>query len=108
MELKSLLEREAFAIELARKAGTVILEASGQMKKVNIKESFADLVTETDKGVEKMLFDALKKRFPNDRFIGEESANKEQWTLEPTWIIDPIDGTTNFVHTFPFRYSFLI
>ena len=49
-----------------------------------------------------MLFDELKKKFPNDRFIGEESANKEQWTNEPTWIIDPIDGTTNFVHTFPF------
>lgn len=102
MELQSLLERKDFAVELAFKAGKVILEASGQMKKVNVKESFADLVTETDKGVEKMLFDELKKRYPNDRFIGEESANKEPWTVEPTWIIDPIDGTTNFVHTFPF------
>lgn len=46
MELQSLLERKDFAVELAFKAGKVILEASGKMKKVNVKESFADLVTE--------------------------------------------------------------
>jgi len=102
MELQGLLDRQAFAVDLARKAGKIILEASGKMKQVDQKESFADLVTEYDKGVEQMLFEELRKKYPNDRLIGEESASKAEWTREPTWIIDPIDGTTNFVHTFPF------
>ena len=102
MELQELLNRQTYAVELARKAGEIIIEGSGKMKTIDQKESFADLVTEYDKAVEKMLFEELKKRFPKDRFIGEESASKEEWTDEPTWIIDPIDGTTNFVHTFPF------
>ena len=102
MDPQSLLERKEFAIELARQAGKTILESSKSLKKIELKDSFADLVTETDKGIEKFLFEELKRKFPNDRFIGEESMNKEEWTNEPTWIIDPIDGTTNFVHTFPY------
>lgn len=102
MEPQEVQIRQTLAVQLARKAGAIILEASGKMKTVDQKESFADLVTEYDKAVESMLFEQLKKQFPTDRFIGEESASKAEWTNEPTWIIDPIDGTTNFVHTFPF------
>lgn len=68
------------------------------------KTSNTDLVTETDQAVEKLLIEGLSKAFPSHKFIGEESAaagQKYTLTDAPTWIIDPIDGTTNFVHRIP-------
>ncbi|KAI7729910.1 hypothetical protein M8C21_010855 [Ambrosia artemisiifolia] len=64
-----------------------------------------DLVTETDKACEDLIFDHLKQHFPGHKFIGEETTaahGVSQLTDEPTWIVDPLDGTTNFVHGFPF------
>lgn len=63
------------------------------------------MVTETDKACEELIFNHLKQHFPEHKFIGEETdaANgTTELTDEPTWIIDPLDGTTNFVHGFPF------
>ena len=63
-----------------------------------------DLVTETDQNVEKMLISGLREKYPQTRFIGEESVaagDKCTLTDEQTWIIDPIDGTTNFVSSNP-------
>lgn len=64
-----------------------------------------DLVTETDKACEELIFDHLKKNFPTHKFIGEETSaalGTSELTDDPTWIVDPLDGTTNFVHGFPF------
>lgn len=96
-----------FAIDLARQAGNIIKEASGNSKSIESKQSFADLVTETDKGVEEFLFKCLKQEYPSHKFIGEENVasgghKSIDVTNEPTWIIDPVDGTMNFVHTFPY------
>uniref|UniRef100_A0A673AQQ6 Inositol-phosphate phosphatase n=1 Tax=Sphaeramia orbicularis TaxID=375764 RepID=A0A673AQQ6_9TELE len=74
-------------------------------KYVKLKSSAADLVTETDQRVEKFLIMTIRRRFPQHRFIGEESIGAGEHlelTDSPTWIIDPIDGTVNFVHRFPF------
>lgn len=101
MKLNELLERQNVAIYLAKRAGAIIKKGSANVK-IDEKCSFADLVTESDKAVEKLVFEELLKKFPNDKFIGEESASNAEWTNEPTWVIDPIDGTTNFVHNFPF------
>eukprot|EP01018_Ginkgo_biloba_P006233 Gb_36926 [translate_table: standard] len=60
-----------------------------------------DLVTETDKACEKLIFQHLKQTYPNHQFIGEETSavyGTADLTDAPTWIIDPLDGTTNFVH----------
>ncbi|KIH46259.1 inositol monophosphatase family protein [Ancylostoma duodenale] len=68
---------------------------------VKTKASDTDLVTETDQAVEKLLIEGLSAAFPDHKFIGEESTASGasiEWTDAPTWIIDPIDGTTNFVH----------
>jgi len=68
------------------------------------KISFADFATETDLLVEKTLIDSIRQKFPKHDFIGEESTNdakKVVFTDNPVWIIDPIDGTTNFVHKLP-------
>ncbi|XP_067887779.1 inositol monophosphatase 1 [Heterodontus francisci] len=93
------------AVAVARKAGAVICDALRKEQTVQIKSSPADLVTETDQNVEKMIICTLKEKFPSHSFIGEESVADgaaSVLTDNPTWIIDPIDGTTNFVHRFPF------
>ncbi|CAB5361468.1 unnamed protein product [Rhizophagus irregularis] len=68
-------------------------------------ENPSDLVTETDKIVEELIKSKLNSKFPDHKFVGEETAaagNHHGLTDEPTWIVDPIDGTTNFIHGFPF------
>ncbi|XP_028290720.1 inositol monophosphatase 1-like [Gouania willdenowi] len=98
-------EAYEFAVEVARKAGAEIRKAGDSEIKVNTKSSSVDLVTQTDQRVEKIIFSALKGKFGEGchRFIGEESTvDSCVLTDKPTWIIDPVDGTTNFVHGFPF------
>ncbi|KFK37688.1 hypothetical protein AALP_AA3G015700 [Arabis alpina] len=94
----------AAAIEAAQKAGQVIRKGFYETKHVEHKGQ-VDLVTETDKGCEELVFNHLKQLFPNHKFIGEETTAANgvtELTDEPTWIVDPLDGTTNFVHGFPF------
>ncbi|XP_072013954.1 inositol monophosphatase 1-like [Amphiura filiformis] len=92
-------------VEVARTAGKEINGAFLEEKRIECKSSAVDLVTETDKHVEDLIISTLKKKYPTHSFIGEEStaAGKHcEWTDNPTWIIDPVDGTTNFVHSFPY------
>ncbi|KHJ98749.1 inositol monophosphatase family protein [Oesophagostomum dentatum] len=93
------------ALELVKSAGRLVRDAFDQpVCVVKTKATATDLVTETDQAVEKMLIEGLKHAFPDHKFIGEESTAggaKIEWTNAPTWIIDPIDGTTNFVHRIP-------
>nr|XP_012427356.4 inositol monophosphatase 2 [Taeniopygia guttata] len=92
------------AVQLARRAGQIIRKALTEEKQVSTKTSAADLVTETDHFVENLIISVLKEKFPSHRFIAEESTaagSKCVLTDSPTWIIDPVDGTCNFVHRFP-------
>jgi len=107
----SLEEVYEFAKALGQIAGAEIKAASerrwrlGSSSSDQIKKNIVDLVTETDVKVEKMVYDAIKAAYPTHAFIGEESAAAGasiELTDAPTWIVDPIDGTTNFVHGFPF------
>jgi len=93
------------ALKLAKQAGTMIKDAFKKKKNIMLKSSPLDLVTETDQAVENFLFSELRLVFPDHSFIGEESVaagDKVELTDAPTWIIDPVDGTMNFVHSFPF------
>lgn len=77
---------------------------NSQRKTVQTKTHATDFVTETDQQVEKLLMDGIRSKFPDHQFIGEEESSEGKkivLTDEPTWIIDPIDGTMNFVHSFP-------
>lgn len=92
------------AVEIAKQTGEVVREAFFKDKSLQTKSTFADLVTETDQAVEKQIINSFKEKYPTHKFIGEESVadgHKIEWTDDPTWIIDPIDGTTNFVHKIP-------
>ncbi|XP_030016303.1 inositol monophosphatase 1-like isoform X1 [Sphaeramia orbicularis] len=94
-----------FGISVAKQAAEMIMSSLHHPKDVKLKSSAADLVTETDQRVEKFLIMTIRRRFPQHRFIGEESIGAGEHlelTDSPTWIIDPIDGTVNFVHRFPF------
>ncbi|GFQ00021.1 inositol monophosphatase 1 [Phtheirospermum japonicum] len=94
----------AVAVDAAKKAGEIIRSGFYETKRVEHKGQ-VDLVTETDKACEELIFNFLKQHFPDHKFIGEETTaacGVTELTEEPTWIVDPLDGTTNFVHGFPF------
>ncbi|KAJ4921041.1 hypothetical protein JOQ06_005163, partial [Pogonophryne albipinna] len=83
----------------------VVCAALQVERSVMTKSCSVDLVTQTDQQVEQLIIQSVRDKFPTHRFIGEESVAAGEpcvLTDEPTWIIDPIDGTTNFVHAFPF------
>jgi len=89
---------------IANKAGPWIKEAFHAPKELQFKGE-VDLVTETDQKVEAMVMATIKEKYPAHAFVGEETVSsgkgKEELTDEPTWIVDPIDGTTNFVSRVP-------
>ncbi|XP_041817145.1 inositol monophosphatase 1-like [Chelmon rostratus] len=92
-------------VEVTKTAGKMIREALQKDIAVMQKSSPVDLVTETDQKVEQLIISSIKEKYPTHSFIGEESVAAgapSVLTDNPTWIIDPIDGTTNFVHRFPF------
>ncbi|XP_022830590.1 inositol monophosphatase 1-like [Spodoptera litura] len=92
------------ALSLVKSAGNLISEHVNGCKVFEKKSCDIDLVTEIDKKVEETLIGGLSKKFPTHKFIGEESVSggaKCELTDAPTWIIDPVDGTLNFIHGFP-------
>lgn len=76
-----------------------------QTQTVANKSGLADLVTETDQEAERVIMQILRDAFPSFSFIGEEQCSElgriPDLGPEPTWLIDPLDGTTNFVHKYP-------
>lgn len=82
----------------------MVASRNSQRKTFEIKSHPTDFVTETDQQVEQLLMNGIRAKFPMVKFIGEEETSagkKVELTDEPTAIIDPIDGTMNFVHSFP-------
>lgn len=105
----------SLALEIAAEAGKMITSASSKRwthsaapeagQEPGTKKNSVDLVTETDQAVERLVIERITAAFPEHKFIGEESyagGDRPELTDAPTWIVDPIDGTTNFVHGLPF------
>ncbi|CAK7564619.1 MAG: hypothetical protein SEPTF4163_002514 [Sporothrix epigloea] len=91
-----------FVIDVAREAGGIIRSAKPTTSNTLSKKNTADIVTETDKAVEQHIHHRLQQRYAAFAFVGEESYKiGVEVTDEPTFIVDPIDGTSNFVHGFP-------
>ncbi|CAF0736898.1 unnamed protein product [Adineta ricciae] len=91
-------------LDLVSLAGKVVSQGFSVAKRIETKSNTVDLVTEYDQRIEEILIKQLREKFPTHKFIGEESSaagHEATLTDDPTWIIDPIDGTTNFVHGFP-------
>lgn len=89
------------AIDAAREAGTHLREAFGQPLEITTKQSLTDLVTNMDKASEKLLVERLQAAQPDYGFLTEESP-AVTGRSQTRWIIDPIDGTTNYVHGVPY------
>lgn len=87
-------------IEIAKEAGTFLKENEGRISEIKEKGSFTNLVTDIDKGSEAMIKEFIQKNFPDHGILAEESGASSP-TSEYRWIIDPLDGTTNFTHAFP-------
>jgi myo-inositol-1(or 4)-monophosphatase len=94
-----------YVVELARGAGKIVLEQYGNVKrltKTHIAAS-AEAVTEADRATQRHIVSGLRKKWPTDGIIGEESDSGESITFDVAnpngrnWVIDPIDGTNNFI-----------
>ena len=89
-------------IKAAEKASKSIIRDFGEIEKLQVsKKGPYDFVTKTDKNVEKILIEELSKIKKNYSFLTEETGVIKNKDKENTWIIDPIDGTTNFLHGIP-------
>ncbi|MEW5706157.1 MAG: inositol monophosphatase family protein [Actinomycetota bacterium] len=87
------------AVDLALKAGRMIKEMSKQRHTITYKGE-VDLVTEADLKSESLITEGIKKLFPDHNILAEESGLL-QHESDYVWIIDPLDGTTNYAHGFP-------
>lgn len=89
------------ATEAALEAGRFLKMSVGKIKHIERKQGQElNLVTEIDKKSEEMIIRKIKQRYPHHDFLAEESGSHEQRS-DYKWVIDPLDGTTNFTHGFP-------
>lgn len=92
------------AIKAARRAATIINRATFDLDRVQISEKkFNDFVTEVDRAAEAAIIEVLSSAYPDHAILAEESGASHNLhdDNENVWIIDPLDGTTNFIHGFP-------
>ena len=92
----------SIAVRAARSAGNIIIRALSRVDTLQIVEKKQnDFVTEVDQRAEQEIIKVLRRAYPDHAIIAEESGESNQRDSEYTWIIDPLDGTTNFLHGFP-------
>ncbi len=92
----------SYAITLAHQAGELLRQGHARgVAVVATKQSAVDLVTEVDLASEKLICDGLRRHFPDHAILSEESsmALPERGAV---WVVDPLDGTTNYAHGYPF------
>lgn len=90
------------ALRAARQAGEMIVKAADNLELVKVDEKGRhDFVTEVDRRSEEMIIEQIKKAYPEHSFLGEEGGSSGNSASDVQWIIDPLDGTTNFVRGIP-------
>jgi len=95
-----------FAIEVARRAGSLIRQSYERVERVD-RKSRRDVVTEVDYASEKLVIDAIRERYPGDAILAEESGHHEGRRVRRggdhrLWVIDPLDGTVNYANGLPY------
>jgi len=90
----------ALASDIAREAGALILGALPGERQVEAKSSATDLVSEMDRASETLIVQQILQARPHDGVLGEEGAERAG-SSGVRWVIDPIDGTTNYLHRIP-------
>jgi myo-inositol-1(or 4)-monophosphatase len=97
MDSEDLRKRMALAKTLAEQAGHLLLKRFGALTRVDYKGS-VDLVTDADEAAEALIRVGVTEAFPEDRILAEEGGEQGSADGAWCWVIDPLDGTTNFVH----------
>lgn len=88
------------AVRAARRAGEVIVRSLNRLESLTIaSKGRNDFVTEVDQAAEQEIIGTIRRHYPQHAFLAEESGSSGE--SDTVWIIDPLDGTTNFVHGFP-------
>ncbi|MGC8595391.1 MAG: inositol monophosphatase family protein [Candidatus Kryptoniota bacterium] len=87
-------------IDIAKQAGKFLKENQGKISEIIEKGSFTNLVTDIDRRSEAMIVDFIRKNFPGHEILAEEGGATKS-VSDYKWIVDPLDGTTNFTHGFP-------
>jgi myo-inositol-1(or 4)-monophosphatase len=90
------------ATEAALKAGSVLQSYLGKLDDIQEKGRPGDLVTNADKESEAVIFEILNRYVPEHQILGEESGKLGNENSKYLWAVDPLDGTTNFAHQYPF------
>ena len=89
-------------IKASEKASKILIRDFGEIEKLQVsKKGPSDFVTNSDLKTEKIIIEELKKAKPNFSIISEENGTEDNKDKNNTWIIDPIDGTVNFLHGIP-------
>ncbi len=89
------------AVKAARKAGAIITRASHDLDKLTVRSKHRnDFVSEVDHAAEEAIIGVLREAYPGHGFLAEESGGHGEGA-EHVWVIDPLDGTTNFLHGVP-------
>jgi myo-inositol-1(or 4)-monophosphatase len=108
----SLTRCHRLAVSAAKAAGLLVNTFRGRELTVAYKGA-VNIVTEADRQAERLIVERIRKVYPDHLIIGEEGTGGEEWirtaapfssspAREPVWFVDPLDGTTNFAHGFPF------
>ena len=90
----------SFSKKLALEAGNILIKYFGKPNSISHKSSLIDLVTNADIESEALIINSIKLKYPTHTIITEES-NLDKKISDFTWVIDPLDGTTNFIHNLP-------
>jgi myo-inositol-1(or 4)-monophosphatase len=90
------------AVEAARKAGDIISRQSRQLDRLQIQtKGVNEFATQVDEAAENAIVELIRQRYPDHAVIGEEGGESGAADSDHVWIIDPLDGTTNFIHGLP-------
>ncbi|MBN1308013.1 MAG: inositol monophosphatase [Chitinispirillaceae bacterium] len=95
-----MLDELRTAEDAAKKAGNLIRSLLGKVRVTDKGVSY-NLLTGADTAAERVVIETIRNRFPGDAVLGEESAATSSLSAPRLWIVDPLDGTTNFVHGIP-------
>lgn len=90
-----------FMTKIAVEAGGILRDKFRKIRSIKFKDNFGDPVTEADYASEKYIISAIRKKFPSHNILSEEDGNHNRLS-DYLWIIDPLDGTSNFTIEIPF------
>jgi myo-inositol-1(or 4)-monophosphatase len=91
----------AFTKSIALKAGKLLLKMSSNFGSIKLKSNYGNLVTSADKASEKLIVNAITRKYPSHSIMAEEGGDCGNSNGNFQWLIDPLDGTTNYAHQLP-------